>query len=87
MKIQLTDEDMNTIAVKVTKMLAHKLKERENEQPTEMVGVKEAARILGISEGRMREIKDKFPHIKAGCHQQGRLLFVRSGLIENYQNP
>ena len=52
-----------------------------------MVGVKEAARILGISEGRMREIKDKFPHIKAGCHQQGRLLFVRSGLIENYQNP
>jgi hypothetical protein len=87
MKVQLTDEDMNTIAVKVTKMLAHKLKERENERPTEMVGVKEAARILGISEGRMREIKDKFPHIKAGSHQQGRLLFVRTGLIESYQKP
>ena len=34
MRVELTDEDMNTIAVKVTKMLAHKLKERENEQPT-----------------------------------------------------
>ena len=58
----------------------------EKLKPTEMVGVKEAARILGISEGRMREIKDKFPHIKSGYYQQGRLLFVRSSLLENWMD-
>ncbi len=83
MDIQLSERDMTTIATKVTNMLLRKL--RGNEEPqTEMVGVKEAARILGISEGRMRDIKDRFPHIKSGNNQQGRILFVRSALLENY---
>lgn len=83
MDIQLSERDMTTIATKVTNMLLRKLKESE-EPPTEMVGVKEAARILGISEGRMRDIKDRFPHIKSGNNQQGRILFVRAALLKNY---
>lgn len=83
MDVQLSERDMTTIATKVTNMLLRKLKESE-EPPTEMVGVKEAARILGISEGRMRDIKDRFPHIKSGNNQQGRILFVRAALLENY---
>ena len=83
MDVQLSDRDMTTIATKVTNMLLRRLKENE-EQPTKMVGVKEAARILGISEGRMRDIKDRFPHIKSGNNQQGRILFVRDALLENY---
>ena len=45
---------------------------------------KEAARILGVSPGYLRSMKDKFPHVKVGGNQQGRILFKRSELIAAY---
>lgn len=84
MTIKFSEKDMTTIATKVTNMLLLKLQESNNKPLSEMVGVNEAAEILGITPGRMREIKDRFPHIKAGSHQQGRLLFYRKDLLSNY---
>jgi hypothetical protein len=49
-----------------------------------MVSVREAASILGITPVRMRQIAGRFPHIKQGDSKQGRILFLRSGLLENY---
>jgi hypothetical protein len=49
-----------------------------------MVTVKEAARILNISESHMRRIKDNFPHIKNGNNAQGHVLFVRESLLKTY---
>ncbi len=40
--------------------------------------------MLGVSEDHMRKLKDQFPHIKNGEKQQGRVLFLREGLIKNY---
>ena len=45
---------------------------------------KEAARILGVSPGYLRSMKDKFPHVKVGGNRQGRILFKRSELIAAY---
>lgn len=47
-----------------------------------MVTTREAAAILGISPARMRQIADRFPHIKKGEKQQGALLFLRKALIK-----
>lgn len=49
----------------------------------EYVNCSEAARILGISQVRLRARKDEFPHIK-GDGQQGRLLFLKSALLSIY---
>lgn len=49
----------------------------------EYVNCSEAARILGISQVRLRARKDEFPHIK-GDGQQGRLLFLKSALLSTY---
>lgn len=44
----------------------------------------EAAKIIGLSPYRLRMLKDKFEHRKAGEFQSGRLLFKKSSLLENY---
>lgn len=48
------------------------------------VTTKRAAELLGIKPDRMREIKDRFPHTKQGSNGQGRLLFLREGLMKGY---
>ena len=47
----------------------------------EFVTTKQAARILNITPSRMRQIKDKFPHIKKGADKQAKLLFKKADLI------
>ena len=49
-----------------------------------MVDSKEAARMLGISSNYLRSIKDRFPHVKVGDNKQGRILFRKADLLENY---
>ncbi|MBR1879152.1 MAG: hypothetical protein IJ804_00110 [Prevotella sp.] len=83
MDINLSDKQIEQIAVKTAKIVLRKLREDE-EPPSEYVPVKEAARILGLTEYRMRRIKDKFPHIKNGQNNQGRLLFLRDSLLKEY---
>ncbi|MBQ9677145.1 MAG: helix-turn-helix domain-containing protein [Prevotella sp.] len=74
---------MEQIAAKTANIILRKMKE-DKEPPTEMVSVKEAARILNISENHMRRIKDQFPHIKNGNNSQGHILFVREALLKTY---
>lgn len=83
MDIQLSEKQLEQIAAKTAKIVIRKLRE-DNEPPSEMVDVKEAAHILGITQYHMRRIKDKFPYIKNGSHSQGRLLFYRDALIREY---
>jgi hypothetical protein len=52
--------------------------------PSKMCSVKEAANLLGIGEDRMRKIKNRFPYVKVGDTQQGRILFERQALLECY---
>jgi len=82
MEITLSQHDINAIAYQVATILAKRIKQ-QNEQP-EMVTTAEAASILRISPQRMRQIADRYPHIKQGENKQGKLLFVRKSLIENY---
>ena len=83
MDIQLSEKQIEMIASKTARILLRKLKE-DNEPPSEYCDVKEAARILGITQNSMRRLKDKFPYIKNGSNQQGRILFVRDALIREY---
>lgn len=83
MDIFLSEKQMDAIANKTAKILFRKLREDE-EPPSEMVSVKEAAHILGITQNHMRRIKNKFPHIKNGPNDQGRLLFKRDALLAEY---
>ena len=77
-------KDIDAIAYRVAVILTHKLKdELASRELPEMVGVSEAAKILNISASRLRHIKDKFPHVKSEG-KQGRILFIRSALLENY---
>lgn len=64
--------------------LVYKSIKKDMEQQPEMVSTAEAAKILSISPDRMRRIKDRFPHIKEGENQQGKLLFVRDALLREY---
>ena len=82
-KYMLTPIEIDQIAAATARKL-YKLMKEDELPPTEYVTVKEAARMIGISENHMRKLKDQFPHIKNGDKQQGRVLFLREGLIRNY---
>lgn len=79
MELDLTQRTIDAIARKAADIVVKKLKQAE--QP-KFVSTKEAAAILNISPGRMRQIADRFPHIKKGDEKQGKLLFVRDALLE-----
>ena len=74
MEVELSKKTINLIADAVIK--------RMKREP-EVMTTKEAAELLGITEDRLRRIKDRLPHIK-GEGKQGRLLFFREGLVEGY---
>lgn len=38
------------------------------------------------AEYAVRKIKDKLPHVKQGNSKQGRILFVKEGLMDAYLN-
>lgn len=85
--MELTEREIDLLVDRMAKAVIRKLKgiSGENEQSMDMVSVKQAANILGISPGRMREIKDKFPYVKLGDSKQSRVLFVKSGLLQPYK--
>ena len=83
MPIELFERDIHAIATKVAQIVLRRLKAGEEQLP-EMVDTNEAARILKITPCRMRQIAHRFPHIKQGENKQGKLLFVRKALLQNY---
>lgn len=86
MPIELTAKDIDAIAYKAATIvvsLLQKPKVNDGKTPV-MVSTREAAAILHISPGRMRQIAGRFPHVKQGNSRQGKLLFVKDALIENY---
>lgn len=83
MQVELSPQTIDAIAQRAALIIVRKLK-KHIEQPPEMVTTSEAAQILGISTDRMRKIADRFPHIKQGDSKQGKLLFLRKALLENY---
>ena len=81
MIIELSDKTIEAIAQRVKSLM-------EGKDDGEWVSVREAASILKISPDRMRRLRNKFPHVKAGGNNQGRLLFLKSSLMRNYiDNP
>lgn len=86
MEIELTQRTIDAIAYRAAVIIMQKLKkaQKDRQNPPKMVNTREAAAILGITPGRMRQIAERFPHIKQGEHKQGKLLFVRDALLENY---
>lgn len=83
----MTTFEVNQIVNQVTEKVLQALRAEKNLDPErKYVTAKEAAQILGISEYHVRRIKDSLPHRKVGNAQQGRLMFLREGLQENYLN-
>lgn len=81
MEVELSKKTIDKIARRAALLVVAKLRE-DQKHPPEMVTTREAAAILGISPARMRQIADRFPHIKKGEKQQGPLLFLRKALIK-----
>lgn len=79
-KIELNDATCEAIARKVAQML----KQEESLAEDEYVSTRQAAAMLNISTDRLRHIKDKFPHIKSGDNEKGKLLFLKKGLLKSY---
>ena len=46
---------------------------------------KEAAEILRISVSRIYHIKNHLTHVKCGDHKQGRVLFRKDRLVDDYK--
>ena len=91
--MEMSDRQMDLLASKVASKLfrmlqggdaGNKKDKVEIPDPSKMCSVKEAANLLGIGEDQMRRIKDRFPHVKVGEKQQGRILFEREALLKCY---
>lgn len=83
MEVELSQKVIDAIAYKAATIVVSKLK-AEDQAHSQMVSTKEAAAILGITPARMRQIADRFPHIKQGNNKQGKLLFLKRALLKNY---
>lgn len=76
---------MSALAALVAEQVVKKLRGVRNFSETEYVGADEAARILGVSANYLRQVKDRYPHIKAGDKKQGRILFQRDALLNEFK--
>ena len=84
----LTKGQIEQIARETAKIVIRKLREdkqSDEQTPRRMVTLAEAARILGVSQTHVRRIKNMLTHTKVGNHQQGRLLFDASRLLDDYE--
>ena len=80
MEITLTPESIKAIARETADILERRM--RKKALP-EYVTTAEAAAILHVKPQRMRQIADRYPHIKKGNgEKQGQLLFVKESLIK-----
>lgn len=74
------------IAQRTTDMVVEKLRgDMRGQADTEYVNSKEAARILGVTPNYLRQVKDKYPHIKAGDKNAGRIMFRRDALLSEFK--
>jgi hypothetical protein len=80
--------EYDTVFIKLlAKEVVKEMRRTEQEKPQpELISSKEAAALIGVSEDYVRKIKDRLPHVKQGNNKQGRLLFVKEGLMEAYLN-
>ena len=80
--------EYDTVFIKLlAKEVVKEMRRTEQEKPQpELISSKEAAAQIGVSEDYIRKIKDRLPHVKQGNNNQGRLLFVKEGLMEAYLN-
>ena len=66
----------------LAKEVVKEMRRTEKEQPQpELISCKDAAALIGVSEDYVRKIKDRLPHVKQGSNNQGRLLFIKEGLM------
>ncbi len=82
----MNKEDISLLASLVAEEVVKKLKGIRNLSETEFVDTEEAARILGVSANYLRQVKDRYPHIKAGNRKQGRIMFKRDALLNEFKN-
>lgn len=75
---------MMELAAMVADEVVKKMKNVRNLSETEYVDTEEAARILGMSPNYLRAVKDRYPHIKSGDNKQGRIMFRRDSLMNQY---
>lgn len=78
MEITLSQRDRDAIVHQLSIVLKDEL---AKDRVPEMVTTAEAAKILGITACRMRQIAHKYPHIKRGEGKSAGLLFKRDSLI------
>lgn len=86
MEITLSDADKRELRLMIREEIVRALAQQntKDEHP-EWVSVREAARIIGISEDRLRRTRDKYDYRRAGGEEgKGRLLFRYSSLMERY---
>lgn len=81
----MTKEEMSVFAALVADQVVKKMKSVGNQSETEYVDTYEAARILGVSANYLRQVKDKYPHMKAGDRKQGRIMFKRDALLNEFK--
>lgn len=56
----------------------------EERKKPNLVTTDQAAKMLGISPRRVRELKHRLGYVKAGDNTQGRLMFDANTLLERY---
>ena len=78
--------DQKFIKLLAKEMVKEMQKVKSEVKEPELITVKEAAETLNLSEDYVRKIKDKLAHVKQGNSKQGRILFVKEGLMDAYLN-
>lgn len=77
--------DLSVKAQKLQKLMMREELKRVLKHEDEWISTREAARILRISEDRLRRIRDRFVCMRVGDEDgKGRLLWHRESLIEAY---
>lgn len=79
--MKIEPKDIERIAQLTASIVVKRILRKQEKDFPELVTTKEAAAILHITPCRMRQIKDKYPHIKRGEGKQGKLLFKRDALF------
>ena len=82
--IEIANIVAEQMAAKVAEEVVKKLKGNHSVGDTEYVDTEEAARILGMSPAYLRAVKERDPPRKAGERKQGRIMFRRDSLFNQY---
>lgn len=81
----MSTKEMNELAALVADQVVKRLKSEGNLSGTEYVDTDEAARILGVSPNYLRQVKERYPHVKFGDCKQGRIMFQRDALLRAFK--